>query len=155
MTGNPTPVSPEDVKQLLDIQDGEQRLAMAKRLGIKNTNPPLPHSPCVKVKSSGLILPWNELLAEQSDICECCDESGNTDPSVWEPLVKTGGTPDEELHRQAHAIITAQAQKVTNEYRVEHAVSLKPAQYPEGAVSYSDMLDAKTTESLLALKEMA
>lgn len=152
---NPTPISPEDARQLLDIQDNEQRLAKAKQLGVRNVNPPLPHSPCVKVKATGLILPWNELLADQSDICECCDETGNTDPAAWEPKVVTSGTPDEDLHRQAHAIITAQAQKVTDEYKVEHAVSLQPAKYPEGAVSYSDMLDSKTAESLLALKAMA
>lgn len=152
---NPTPISPEDARQLLDIQDNEQRLAKAKQLGVRNVNPPLPHSPCVKVKATGLILPWNELLADQSDICECCDENGNTDPAAWEPKVVTSGVPDEELHRQAHAIITAQAHKVTNEYKVDNAVSLQPAKYPEGAVSYSDMLDSKTAESLLALKAMA
>ena len=152
---NPKPISREDARMLMEIQDEGGRLATAKRLGVNNVNPPLEHSPYVRVKSSGLVLPWNELLADQSDICECCDETGNTDPAAWEPKVVTSGTPDEDLHRQAHAIITAQAHKVTDEYRVPNAVNLQPAQYPEGAVSYSDMLDAKTAESLMALKAMA
>lgn len=151
---NPVPISHEDARALLDIQDEAERLATAKRLGVNNVHPPLEHSPCVRVKSSGLILPWNELLAVQSDICECCDEHGNTDPAAWKHLVIQDGTPDEELHRQAHAIVTAQARQMSEEYRVPNAISLKPATYPEGAVSYSDLLDAKTTDAILALKEM-
>lgn len=151
----PTPVSPEDARQLLEIQNFDERRAYAQRLGVRNVNPPLPPSPCVRVKATGMILPWNELLAEQSDLCECCDENGNTDPAAWQPKVRTVVVPDEELHRQAHAIITAQATQMSSEYTVQNPVSLKPAQYPDNAVPYSEMLDASTVAALEAIQQMA
>lgn len=72
---------------LFNTDDLEARNAELKRLGVVNTEPPLPHSPCLKNKRTGRVLPWNELLANQHDLVECCDANGNTDEAAWGPLV--------------------------------------------------------------------
>lgn len=150
-----SPVAPESAARLLDMQNENDKLAYAKQLGARNTNPPLPHSPCVRIKATGKIFPWNELLAEQGDLCECCDANGNTDPEAWKPLVIEGASPDAELHMQAQNIIMDQSRALTEEYRVQNAVNMTPHNYPEGAVSYSDMLDAETVDAMMAVKAMA
>lgn len=151
----PTPVAPEDARQLLEMQSFDERQAYAKKLGVRNVNPPLPPSPCVRIKATGMVLPWNELLAEQSDLCECCDETGNTDPAAWQPKVRQHVVPDEELHRQAQSIIMAQGNEMSSGFTVQNPVSLKPATYPDNVVPFSDMLDASTTNALLAVQQMA
>ena len=55
------------------------------RMGAVNVmQPPLPLSPCVRVIASGTILEWTEFFAMRPDLCENCDEYGNTDPSAWQ-----------------------------------------------------------------------
>lgn len=45
--------------------------------------PPVPRAPCLRVKSTGEILPWTEYFAARPDLCEACDVDGNTDPASW------------------------------------------------------------------------
>lgn len=45
--------------------------------------PPLEVAPCVKLKSSGEIHVWSQFFAERPELCDCCDEYGNTDPAAW------------------------------------------------------------------------
>lgn len=45
--------------------------------------PPLEVAPCVKLKDSGEIHIWSQFFAERPELCECCDEFGNTDPTAW------------------------------------------------------------------------
>ena len=60
-----------------------------------NAVEPLPHSPCVKVKKTGVIWQWNEEFASRPDLCECCNEDGtpwvgNTPPAPKaEPVINT------------------------------------------------------------------
>lgn len=125
--------------------DGEDRVEYMRRLGARNTEPPLPHSSHLKIKASGRILPWDTLLATQNDLVECCDENGNTDPDVWKLTVKDEPyDPDanKKLMMQAQATALAQAEKMSNEHRVEDALdmSVKPmTSYPQGVVSYKDL----------------
>lgn len=56
----------------------------------------LARSSHLKNKRTGLVLPWNEMLAEQTDIMVNCDASGNTDPEAWEPTVNPEVYSDEE-----------------------------------------------------------
>lgn len=42
-----------------------------------NAVAPLPHSPCIKIKKTGVIWPWNEEFASRPDLCECCNEDGS------------------------------------------------------------------------------
>jgi len=44
----------------------------------------LPLSPCLKIKSSGVIHFWSEALAGRPDLCVNCDETGNEDPAAWQ-----------------------------------------------------------------------
>ena len=46
--------------------------------------PPLPPSPCIRVKATGEIHEWAPFFANRPDICENCDEFGNTDPAAWQ-----------------------------------------------------------------------
>lgn len=74
-------------KQELMSADEENRLNMMRQMGVANIDGPLPHSPCLRNKKTGVILPWVEILALQRDLVECCDEEGNTDPEAWQPKV--------------------------------------------------------------------
>lgn len=104
-----TAVGGQDVSNLLNMDD-EARLAYMKQMGVRNILPPLPHSPCLKNKKTGIVLPWNNLLAEQQDLVECCDEHGNTDPAAWQPKVitKEAMTQEELLMRSQQQIIMQQ-----------------------------------------------
>lgn len=63
----------------------EARAAELRNMGAANwVNPPLPPSPCLRVKATGEIIEWSPSFAERSDLCENCDEHGNTDPSTWQ-----------------------------------------------------------------------
>lgn len=46
--------------------------------------PPLPPSPCIRVKATGEIHEWAPFFANRPDMCENCDEYGNTDPAAWQ-----------------------------------------------------------------------
>lgn len=46
--------------------------------------PPLPPSPCIKIKATGEIHEWAPFFASRPDLCENCDEHGNTDPAAWQ-----------------------------------------------------------------------
>ena len=96
--------SPERV---FDFDDAEHRNQYLRSLGAENILPPLPRSKYVKIKASGRILPWDQLLAEQPTLVECCDVNGNTDPSAWMPDVEPGELSDEE---QRLLVLKAQAQ---------------------------------------------
>lgn len=47
----------------------------------------LARSSHLKNNRTGMVFPWSELLAEQTDIMVNCDASGNTDPEAWGPTV--------------------------------------------------------------------
>lgn len=47
----------------------------------------LARSSHLRNKRTGMVFPWSEILAEQTDIMENCDATGNTDPAAWEPTV--------------------------------------------------------------------
>lgn len=151
---NAQPVTPEAAARLLDIQDADQRIAYAKQLGVENVIPTLPHSPCLKIRKTGVVLPWNELLAEQGTLVECCDENGNTDPEVWGPLVKNTDMTNSEAHQMAQSIIVNQAKSMSDTHRVAGAVELAPRQYPDNVVPYSDILDNDTADAIRAIREL-
>lgn len=75
-----------DPRILLDASE-EQRLDLMRRMGVANTEPQLPHSPALKAKKTGVIYPWLEILAKQSDQFVCCDVDGCEDEDVWGPKV--------------------------------------------------------------------
>ena len=95
-----------DPNVILDMDD-ETRTRTLAQMGAANMLPPLPHSPCLKNKKTGIVLPWNELLAAQRDLVDCCDESGNTDPAAWEPRVVKNEVDPRVLQMQAQAQILA------------------------------------------------
>lgn len=127
------------------IKDGEDRIEYMKRLGARNTDPPLPHSSHLKIKATGRVLPWDTLLAAQTELVECCDANGNTDPEVWKQTVKdVPYDPDanKKLMMQAQATALAQAEKMANAHRVPDAIDMTPkpmATFPEGVVSYKNI----------------
>lgn len=78
----PTTVAPVHGEVILN-QPIEDAVAHLKALGVKNTEPPLPHSAYLKNQKTGLVLPWTIDLAEQRDLMVNCDANGNTDPVAW------------------------------------------------------------------------
>lgn len=87
---------------IFDMDDAA-RIAYMKSMGAKNVDPPLVHSSHVKNVKTGLVLPWNEMLAEQRDIMVNCDAYGNTDPSAWMPTVIDGELSDDDRMDMLHA----------------------------------------------------
>lgn len=61
----------------------DERANELQAMGAANWQPPLPVSPCIRVKSTGEIHQWAEFFAARPDLCENCDEQGNTDPAAW------------------------------------------------------------------------
>lgn len=97
MNNQAQPMAGYDPRVIMDAQTEQERTAIMRSMGVANLDPPLPHSPCLKVVKTGVVHPWNELLAQQRDLVVCCDEKGNTDPKVWEPKVKHDTTTSEML----------------------------------------------------------
>lgn len=125
--------------------DGEDRVEYMKRLGARNTDPPLPQSSHLKIKATGRVLPWQPLLAMQTELVECCDATGDTDPEAWGPTVKQevfDPEANKKLMMQAQAVALAQAEKMSNEHKVVDALDMTPqpmSSFPEGVVSYKDV----------------
>lgn len=139
------PLAGYDPKQIMDAPDEESRLALMQKLGVVNAIPPLPHSPCLKNIKTGVVLPWNELLAAQRDLVVCCDENGNTDEAVWGPKVVTGGPTNEELAIMARQRIMMRQEMCRTEY--EHAMpepklQTGPSEYEKRGVISFDKLTA-------------
>ena len=152
------PIAQPTGSHLLDLPPDE-RVAAAMQMGIRNAGPPLPHSSHLKVKLTGVVLPWNELLAEQKDLVMCCDAQGNTDPSAWRATISPDAPLTEEqlaLVTAAHEAVVAQGNAIANEYRHEHAVDTTPHTFPEIAQPLDEYyLSAETVQSINAAKALA
>lgn len=59
-----------------------------------NDLPPLPRSPCVRVKATGEIFPWHSSFADHPELCECCNEDGSPfDPAnAMQPVARLVST---------------------------------------------------------------
>lgn len=118
----PTPVTPAvSLNSVLDMQDAADRQQALQQAGALNASPPLPRSTHLKNKNTGLVLPWNSLLAEQRDIMVCCDAEGNTDPSAWASDVNSVDyTSDERdsLWMDARQRVFEQASTTTDKHRM-------------------------------------
>lgn len=146
MNQNATTVGNQDVSTVFNL-NSEERAGFLEHLGVKNATPPLAHSPCLKNKKTGIILPWNPMLAEQRDILECCDEQGNTDPAAWQDKVQEDSSEDErELMAAALNEATFRQSKIAQEGMSSFCSTMKkmdqPAQsdqYGDEAVPYEDI----------------
>ena len=146
MNQNATTVGNQDVSTVFNL-NSEERAGFLEHLGVKNATPPLAHSPCLKNKKTGIILPWNPMLAEQRDILECCDEQGNTDPAAWQDKVQEDSSEDErELMAAALNEATSRQNQIAQEKMSSFRSTMKkmdqPAQsdqYGDEAVPYEDI----------------
>lgn len=146
MNQSATTVGNQDVSTVFNL-NSEERAGFLEHLGVKNATPPLAHSPCLKNKKTGIILPWNPMLAEQRDILECCDEQGNTDPAAWQDKVQEDSSEDErELMAAALNEATSRQNKIAQEKMSSFRSTMKkmdqPAQsdqYGDEAVPYEDI----------------
>ena len=146
MNQNATTVGNQDVSTVFNL-NSEERAGFLEHLGVKNATPPLAHSPCLKNKKTGIILPWNPMLAEQRDILECCDEQGNTYPAAWQDKVQEDSSEDErELMAAALNEATSRQNKIAQEGMSSFRSTMKkmdqPAQsdqYGDEAVPYEDI----------------
>lgn len=146
MNQNATTVGNQDVSTVFNL-NSEERAGFLEHLGVKNATPPLAHSPCLKNKKTGIILPWNPMLAEQRDILECCDEQGNTDPEAWQDKVQEDSSEDErELMAAALNEATSRQNTIAQEKMSSFRSTMKkmdqPAQsdqYGDEAVPYEDI----------------
>lgn len=146
MNQSATTVGNQDVSTVFNL-NSEERAGFLEHLGVKNATPPLAHSPCLKNKKTGIILPWNPMLAEQRDILECCDEQGNTDPAAWQGKVQEDSSEDErELMAAALNEATSRQNTIAQEKMSSFRSTMKkmdqPAQsdqYGDEAVPYEDI----------------
>ena len=64
-------------------QQHDERMAELEAMRPANAVPALGRAPCVRIKATGMILPWHPDFANRPDLVEDCDENGNTDPASW------------------------------------------------------------------------
>lgn len=144
----PTTISQEDAKRVFELRDAD-RAMFFKQLGARNCDPPLPHSPCLRNKQTGAILPWEPILAEQTEILECCDEEGNTDPAAWMPKVVNEGELDPQeaqmmalhkmrQHEQMQTFVNNELKNSGIQMQAMPVMQPAPEDMPHGAVSFED-----------------
>lgn len=82
------------------FQEYDERIAHLRELGAANwQHPPLPISPCIRLKATGEVFEWTPAFAARPDLCENCDATGNTNPAAWQgkrsaQLTSDGRMPD-------------------------------------------------------------
>lgn len=142
----PQPIQHDTGAAMFNIENEEARIAYMKALGAKNLDPPLARSTHLKIISNGRILPYDEILAEQNDLVQNCDQYGNTDPAAWGPQVDyTAVDPDAQRIAMARAqeAVLSQALHMTNTHRVAEAVddpaAPLPTEYPKGVIAVADI----------------
>lgn len=145
-TSKPQPIAGGPVNNysaVLDMENENERIALMKSMGAKNVDPPLPRSSHLINKKTGLILPWNEMLAEQRDVMENCDANGNTDPAAWMPTVIDRELTDDERMETLHAqgLAVEHGQKMSSGFRDMSLIDPYAKQeqgYPEGVAAIGD-----------------
>lgn len=119
----------------------DERIAFMRSLGATNLDPPLVRSTHLRVRKTGMVLPWNDLLAEQTTLVENCDEHGNTDPSAWmSGVIEDPEYSPEERDAWAKEVVLSQASSFTGGYRGLDAPDVRPLEVtlPDGAVYFDD-----------------
>lgn len=138
-------------------EDEAARIAYMKAMGAVNVDPPLPRSSHLRNKKTGLVLPWNEMLAEQRDIMECCDASGNNDPRAWMPTVDNSEVDEDARQAEilrAQSLVLAQGKRQSSGYEQPHTpVEAQPMDMPYGAVPLDDLV-LERQKQMAALMEM-
>lgn len=110
----------------------ESRAEYYQRLqDMKPSNGPvLEHSPCIRVKKTGVIWPWTEEFAARPDLCECCNEDGSAwtgapvEPAVEPPVVN--GVIDRKPVRNEHTSAVGMASEtlgVDKEFSTDFSVN--------------------------------
>lgn len=147
-----------DMKAVFDMTNDAERVSFLKSLGAKNADPPLVRSSHLKNIKTGLILPWNEMLAEQRDVMVNCDAYGNTDPSAWMPTVIDRELTPEETMETLHAqsLNVSQGKQLSSGYHDNSFVdpNVPPkVSYPAGSTAFTDTGadDVKTKDAFDAL----
>lgn len=116
-----------------------------RRMGAKNLVPPLPRAKYLKVKATGRVIPYDDMMAEQTDLVECCDKNGNTDPEAWAndllPEIDTNDSEQRELLMlEARNIAVAQARAMSESHKVPGVQQeVNAPVYPDGVMTYDEM----------------
>lgn len=154
MKQNATTVGSQDASAVFSL-DSEERAGFLQHLGVKNATPPLAHSPCLRNKKTGLILPWNPMLAEQRDILECCDESGNTDPEAWQDKVQEDSSEDDsELMTTALTEATSRQNRIARENMSSFRPTMRQDEQPKQSEEYgNDAVSYEDIDNLLSKAE--
>lgn len=137
--------------QVFDMAEAN-RVSYMKSLGARNLNPPLPRSPFLRNKVTGRIMPWNELLSEQTELMECCDAEGNTDPAAWSGLVPKETMTEAEMEaivarKQSQLLATASAHGGTASVRPTLPSMPDATPLPTG-VKYGDDMTYEDLQSM-------
>lgn len=116
-----------DPRNILDLPQDDMMRAL-ETTGAMNAAPALARSTHLKNKVTGIVLPWNPLLAEQRDIMENCDANGNTDPAAWEGTVNPEEYTEEDRERDywdARNTVVREAMRMQTPYRTSpHETSI-------------------------------
>ena len=135
---------------IFSLDSESQRVDYMRSQGAKNVDPPLQRSSHLRMKSSGNVLPWEPILSEQTDIVECCDAYGNTDPAAWGATVVKEDLPtdyEEDLRAKSLGAlgVSAQAAAITDEHKVEDSIDMAP----KSMMSAFDTVDYDAINELL------
>lgn len=139
--------------EVFNKTSAEERNAYMRSLGAKNIIPPLPRSSHVRNRKTGKIYPWNDLLAEQQELMECCDATGNTDPDAWMPTVISEDVEqDSAAIQQARMLRDAVVRDATTKFMQPHAPTTTPqeAPLPENTVPFAD-INAESLNKLISM----
>lgn len=128
--------------------------AFLRRIGAKNVDPPLPRSAYLRNKKTGVVFAWSEMFALQTELMECCDRFGNTDPDAWMPDVKEDIPLDDALLERQ--VLTSVASKEAikaftqnpNATEQQTVVQPKDTSMPNKAVPLKDSAACKAVAAL-------
>lgn len=106
--------------------------------------PPLPPSPCIKVKATGEIHEWAPFFASRPDLCENCDEYGNTNPAAWQG--RRSPHYEDNIHKQGMPMAPMGDLKPAEKQPEATLPSAPPLPPPPGLLFYMDEFTAGLLE---------
>lgn len=149
-----------DPRNILNMQHDDDMMRALESVGAMNAAPALRRSSHLKNKNTGVVLPWNPLLAEQRDIMVNCDAAGNTDPEAWEPSVIEAEYTDDERdmdYWEARNTVVQEAMRLHTTYRRdphETSIPIATRKVPDDVMPLEEYYDSLEKQVAQLNKEL-
>lgn len=140
-------ITQPDPRNILNLPNDDEMMRALESAGAMNSVPPLQRSSHLKNIQTGVVMPWNPLLAEQRDIMVNCDRTGNTDPAAWASTVvdeELAASEQEKLYWEARQSIVTQAMHMSDRYKTSNMETNIPQgnhRIPDDVKPYHDYTD--------------